>query len=295
MSWQLALLNRQLRWIEKPALARQAPDRLRRAFELKSRLYFHAPRGTVYRRDALAGVPVQWVSARGAAGGGPVILYLHGGAYVFGSSDTHRAMLAKLSALTGRAACLPDYRLAPEHPFPAQIEDALACYRALRGEHDVILGGDSAGGGLALAALHEVLRQGLDKPLGVFAFSPLTDMTFSAPSVTENAECDNVLPAGRIGQMIEMFLAGQNPEDPRASPLFGAFKGAPPVWMTVGDTEILRDDAVRMHARLQAQEVESVLSIERNVPHVWPLFHNVLPEAKATLRGLAGWMDGLGG
>ncbi|HKL65967.1 MAG TPA: alpha/beta hydrolase fold domain-containing protein, partial [Roseovarius sp.] len=149
MSWQLALLNRHLCWFEKPALARLPVERLRRSFEIKSKIYFHAPWGSVYRRERLAGVPVQWAQARDA-GGGPVILYLHGGAYVFGSSDTHRAMLAKLSALTGLRACLPDYRLAPEHAFPAQIEDALACYRALRAEHEVVLGGDSAGGALAL-------------------------------------------------------------------------------------------------------------------------------------------------
>lgn len=221
------------------------------------------------------------------------LLYLHGGAYVFGSSDTHRAMLAKLSALTGLRACLPDYRLAPDHAFPAQIEDALACYRALRDEHEVILGGDSAGGALALALLHEILKQGIAPPKGVFALSPLADMTFSGASVTENAARDVVLSPGRIGEMREMFLAGQDPGDPRASPLRGDYAGAPPVWMAVGDTEILRDDAVRMQGVLEAQGVTSVLHVERDHPHVWPLFHNVLPEAKATLRDLAGWISSL--
>ncbi|MFB9148308.1 alpha/beta hydrolase [Roseovarius ramblicola] len=292
MSWQLALLNRHLRWFEKPALARQPVDRLRRSFEIKSKIYFHAPRGTAFRRDRLAGVPVQWAQARDV-GAGPVILYLHGGAYVFGSSDTHRAMLAKLSALTGLRACLPDYRLAPEHPFPAQIEDVLACYRALRFEHEVIIGGDSAGGALSLALLHEILAQDIAPPTGVFAMSPLTDMTFSGASVTENAERDVVLTPGRIGEMSEMFLAGHDPDDPRASPLRGQYDGAPPVWMVVGDTEILRDDAVRMQARLEAQGVASMLNVAPDHPHVWPLFHNVLPEATATLNDLATWIRAL--
>ncbi|MGR3697253.1 MAG: alpha/beta hydrolase, partial [Roseovarius sp.] len=261
MSWQLRLLNRHLRWFEKPALARHDKDRLRRSFALKSRLYFHAPLGTSFERASLGGVPVQWARARGVRPA-PVILYFHGGAYVFGTSTTHRAMLAKLSALTGLPACLPDYRLAPEHPFPAQIDDALACYRALRSTHEVIIGGDSAGGGLALALLHEILARGLVPPMGVFAFSPLTDVTYSGASVTENAARDCVLSATRIGEMLEMFLRGQDPRDPRASPLFGRFTGAPPVWMTVGDTEILRDDTLRMQAALVAQGVQSVATVK---------------------------------
>ena len=294
MSWQLALLNRHLRWFEKPALARLPVARLRRSFEIKSKIYFHAPRGSAYRRDSLADVPVQWTQARGVGeADGPVMLYLHGGAYVFGSSDTHRAMLAKLSALTGLRACLPDYRLAPEHPFPAQIEDAMAVYRALRAEHEVIVGGDSAGGALALALLHEILAQGVAPPMGVFALSPLADMTFSGGSITENAARDVVLSPGRIEEMREMFLAGHDPADPRASPLRGQYEGAPPVWMAVGDTEILRDDSVRMQARLEAQGVESVLHVAPDHPHVWPLFHNVLPEAKATLSDLAAWIRAL--
>ncbi|WP_417725892.1 alpha/beta hydrolase [Roseovarius sp.] len=292
MSWQLTLLNRHLRWFEKPALARHDKDRLRRSFAFKSRLYFHAPRGSRFRFENLGGVSVQWAQARGAAHG-PVILYLHGGAYVFGSSTTHRAMLAKLSALTGLPACLPDYRLAPEHAFPAQIEDTLACYRALRTEHDVIIGGDSAGGGLAFALLHEILAQGLAPPMGLFAFSPLTDVTYSGASVTENAARDTVLTTDRIGEMLGMFLGAQDPKDPRASPLFGRFEGAPPVWMTVGDTEILRDDAVRMQAVLSAQGVQSVLDVKPDHPHVWPIFHNILPEAGASLRDLAGWIRSL--
>lgn len=292
MSWQLALLNRHLRWFEKPALARHPIARLRRSFELKSRIYFHGPWGCAYRRDKLAGVPVQWAQARGVEAG-PVILYLHGGAYVFGSSDTHRAMLATLSALTGMRACLPDYRLAPEHPFPAQIEDALAVYRALRADHEVIIGGDSAGGALALALLHEVLAQGIAPPRGVFALSPLTDMTFSGASITENAARDVVLSPRRIEELRGMFLAGHDPDDPRTSPLKGQYTRAPRVWLTVGDTEILRDDAVRMQAALEAQGVQSVLHIARDHPHVWPIFHNILPEARATLGDVAGWIRSL--
>ncbi len=292
MSWQLVLLNRYLRWIEKPALARHAPERLRRSFETNAKIYFHGPRGAVFRRDRLSNVPVQWAVAR-QAHRPETILYLHGGGYVFGSSDTHRAMAATLSDLSGMAVCLPDYRLAPEHPFPAQIEDALAVYRAISASGEVVLGGDSAGGGLALALLHEVRRHGLRPPLGCFAFSPIVDMTFSSPSVQENAESDNVLVADRIDEMLGMYLREKEPEDPRASPLFGAFSGSPPVWLTAGDTELLRDDAVRMGEILDRQGVDVCVTIKPDHPHVWPLFHNVLPEGKATLREVAHWIRSL--
>jgi acetyl esterase/lipase len=129
--------------------------------------------------------------------------------------------------------------------------------------------------------------------LGVFAFSPLTDVTYSGSSVTENAARDCVLSATRIGEMLEMFLGTHDPRDPRASPLFGQFTGAPPVWMTVGDTEILRDDTLRMQAALVAQGVQSTTTVKPDHPHVWPIFHNVLPEAGETLRDLAGWIRSL--
>ncbi|WP_439153921.1 alpha/beta hydrolase fold domain-containing protein [Yoonia sp.] len=289
MSWQLALLNRHLRWFEKPALARHGIARLRKSFAFKARLYFHAPRGTRRRRATLGGVPVQWVCSRRARKS-PVILYLHGGAFVFGSSDTHSAMLGKLSDLTGLPACLPDYRLAPENPFPAQIDDTLACYRALRADNEVIIGGDSAGGGLALALLHQIINLDLPQPKGVFAFSPLTDVTYSGKSVVENAQSDSVLTATRIGEMVQAFIGSHDPRDPLASPLFGQFKGAPPVWLTVGDTEILRDDSLRMQAALRTEGVECALTVVHDHPHVWPMFHNVLPEARATLRDLAAWI-----
>ena len=289
-------LNAWLRLVEKRRLARETdPDALRRSFERNARLFFHAPQGTAFARESVAGVPVQWVTARGVAReAGPLLLYFHGGGYVFGSSDTHRAMLAWLSAGAGLPACLPDYRLAPEHPFPAAIEDGLAVWRAVAARRGgVILGGDSAGGGLALALLGEGLRTGLPKPAGVFAFSPLTDFTFSGASLRENAEADVMLPAERNRELARLYLRDTAADDPRASPLYADFTGAPPVWLTASDTEILLDDTRRMAARLRAQRVGVTEKIDHDLPHVWPFFHNMLPEARATLRDLAAWLSSL--
>ena len=298
MSLRRVLLNRYLRLVEKRRWARvEDPEDIRRAFERQARWFFHGPRSTRRERRRLTQdgrqIPALWARAPGAAEG-PVLLYFHGGGYIFGSPRSHAAMLARLSALTGLPACLPDYRLAPEHRFPAAFDDCLGAYAVLAHHPGgVILGGDSAGGGLALAVLAAILRQGLPAPRGVFAFSPLTDMRFSGESFRTNAEADALLPAARAGEMAGMYLAGADPDDPRASPLRADFTGAPPVWLTVGDTEILLDDTRRMEAHLRAQGVDVTCVIEHDLPHVWPLFHDLLPEARETLGKLAAWVTSL--
>ncbi|KAA0909870.1 alpha/beta hydrolase [Aquicoccus porphyridii] len=296
MSLVRQILNRGLRLFEKRQLARaRSHEKLRRSFEFKARLFFHAPRGSRVQADHLNGVPVEWVSGPGVArGAGPILLYFHGGGYVFGSPRTHRAMLARVSGLSGLPACLPQYRLAPEHPFPVAVEDALSTYRAVAGRPGgVILGGDSAGGGLALALLGEILRQGETLPKGLFAFSPLTDLSFSGASIEENAHADVMLPPGRFDEVTEMYLPQGEVQDPRASPLLADFAGAPPVWLTVGDTEILRDDTLRIAERMRDQGVVVEAVLEHDLPHVWPIFQPFLPEAMATLRGLARWINSL--
>ncbi|MCZ0813629.1 alpha/beta hydrolase [Roseovarius sp. EGI FJ00037] len=296
MSLRRHILNHSLRLVEKPLLARAGdPVALRAMFERKARFWFRPPRGSHFSSEVIDGVPVCWalgkdVPARKAAA---VILYLHGGGYVFGSSRTHRAMLARLSGLSGVAACLPDYRLAPEHAFPAALEDALAVYIELSAEREVIIGGDSAGGGLALALLGEILRHGLRPPRGVFCFSPLTDMTFSGDSMASNADADVLLPVARAGELAEMYLQGSSARDPRASPLLASLRGAPPVWITAGDTEILLDDTRRMAARLRADRVRVTEVIAHDLPHVWPIFGPLLPEACRTLEDVAKWISSL--
>ncbi|WP_322865191.1 alpha/beta hydrolase [Aquicoccus sp. G2-2] len=294
MSLRARLINRALRLIEKPRLTRcQEPESLRRGFERNAWLWFHGPRGSRYEAAALGGVPGLRVSGPGA-GGERILLYFHGGGYVMGAPRTHRAMLARLSQLTTRVAYLPDYRKAPEHPFPAAVEDALAAYRALIEQTPadrVVMGGDSAGGGLVLALLSEICRIGLPQPGATFVFSPLTDMTFSGASFQQNAQADVMLPTVRAKDMQQMYLAGHDPRDPRASPLFANFKGAGPVWLSVGDTEILLDDTRRMAGHLTQEGVSVKMTVEHDLPHVWPIFQRLMPEADATLRALADWLN----
>lgn len=301
MSIRLHILNGFLRLFEKPRMARaKTPDDLRKPFEIQARMFFWPPRKSEFREDDLQigdhSVPAQWAIAKDASEDS-VILYFHGGGYVFGSPETHRSMLARLSMMTGMAACLPRYRLAPEHPFPAAINDAIAAYQSLleRGipADRIVMGGDSAGGGLVLALLGEINRQALPQPAGVFAFSPLTDLTYSGLSFTENVKSDVVLPAERAMGMAERYLRGAAPNDPRASPIHAHFSSETPVYLTASDREILLDDTRRMTQKLRGQGVSVTEKIVHNHPHVWPIFQRVLPEADQGLRDIAVWIKPL--
>lgn len=291
MSLLRPILNMWLRLVEKRALQRARDQHvLRQRLERNARLLFHAPRGMTIKSAQHAGQNAVYVDGPSA----PVLLYFHGGGYVFGSPDTHKAMLAHLCQAADARAILPEYRKAPEHVFPAALDDAEATYLALLDDgvpaNTILLGGDSAGGGLALSLLALILEKGHPVPAAVFAFSPLTDMSFSGPSFVSNEQADAVLPAKRMAELADIYAGGHDPHDPRISPLFARFEGAPPIWLTVGDTEILLDDSKRFHDARLKEGVDISLRVERDLPHVWPLFHNTLPEARATLGTLAEWI-----
>lgn len=301
MSLRLTLLNGILRLFEKPKLARaKTPEELRKPFDRKARLFFRSPRDTKFRDDDLQvggySVPAHWAITKNADEG-RVILYFHGGGYVFGSPRTHRAMLARLSAMTGMSACLPAYRLAPEHPFPAAIDDAVTAYQALLAQGisagQIIMGGDSAGGGLVLALLGEITRKSLPQPAGVFALSPLTDLTFSGPSFVQNEQSDVMLPAERTADMAHLYVQDNAPDDPRASPLNARFSNETPVYLTASDSEILLDDTRRMTVHLRGHGVNVTEKIVHNHPHVWQIFQSFLPEADQGLHDIAAWIKPL--
>lgn len=298
MSLLRPILNTYLRLVEKPRLARtKEPRQLRRNFERQARLFFHAPRGTQQQWQGLeaAGRRIDVLEvAPSALTSQAVILYIHGGGFVFGSPRTHAAMLGKLCHLTGMRAVLPKYRLAPESRFPAAARDVRTAWDGLIASGvdpaQVVVGGDSAGGALALGLLAELGGEGAAQPAGVFCFSPLTDLTFSGESFHQNAQSEAILVTSRADETGQMYLGDHAADDPAVSPLFADFTGAAPVWLTVGSTEILRDDSRRMAAELQAQGVDVTFTETHDLPHVWPIFHNTLPEARASLREVAGWI-----
>lgn len=298
MSLRARFLSAWLRRFEKPFLARTVdPVPIRHRFDLTAKYLFHAPRGTQMqwqaleagqrRVDALEIVP-QNLNCDA------VLFYIHGGAFVFGSPNTHAAMLAALCKRLGARAILPRYGLAPETPYPAAPSDVRTAWEGLCASgvapQNIIVGGDSAGGALALSLLAELVAEKASLPAGLFCFSPLTDLTYSGESFTTNAEKEALLPASRARESIELYLQTQDPADPAVSPLFADFAGACPVWLTVGDTEILRDDSRRLARRLSDEKVRVTFEEHPDLPHVWPLFHNTLPEARQTLDSLAVWI-----
>ncbi|PZQ51199.1 MAG: alpha/beta hydrolase [Rhodovulum sulfidophilum] len=283
MSWQLTALEIWLRFVEKPYLAWETDLGRARARLERAAARLPPPPGTRMARRPLGALP----ATRIAGPEGATLLWLHGGAYCLGSAATHAAMVAHLARRIGARAVLPEYRLAPEHPFPAAPEDARAAYAALLAEgvapERIVLGGDSAGGGLVFALLAALRAAGLPSPACALAFSPWVDLTLSQPSLGALAAREALLPARRVREIRDLYLAGADPGDPRASPLFADLRGAPPVLIQASEAEILRDDARALAAALAAQGVDVALELWPDTPHVWQLYQRRLPEAEAAL------------
>lgn len=297
MSLRLKLLNSFLRIFVKPLLSQASSPKLARlSFNLVARFVFFTPPLSLQQKEIVTTSPrrltARWISC-GQVQPCAVILYIHGGGYVVGHATTHSGMLANLSRKCGIRVFAPNYRLAPEAAFPAQIEDVRVAWTALvdrgyRPEH-IVIGGDSAGGGLALALLSELCQENTP-PAACFVLSPWTDLTLSGASLAENAESDLILPPARISELREIYLQGADPMDPRASPLFAKFPNCPPVFLQGADTEILRDDLSRMATTLAAQGAHVQSDVWGNLPHVWPIFQGHLPEAETALTRIAAFI-----
>jgi monoterpene epsilon-lactone hydrolase len=216
------------------------------------------------------------------------ILYFHGGGYVFGSPETALSLTGNLVARTGSRAFSLEYRLAPEHPFPAAIEDALSAYRALldSGEDPstIVFAGDSAGGGLTVTACLAARDANLPMPAAIVAFSPGLDATRTGESMDAKAGIDPFFTRETLGHTGAMYLAGQDPDQPMLSPAIRAdLTGFPPMLLQVGTNEVLLDDSTRMAERARAAGVDVVLDTTADVPHVFQSFAGVLDEADEAL------------
>jgi epsilon-lactone hydrolase len=239
------------------------------------------------------GGPVEWLEPAEPVGP-QVVLWFHGGGYVMGSRATVRSMVSHLVALAGIRAVTLDYRLAPEHPFPAAVEDGVAAYQWLLSEGlepaQIALGGDSAGGGLVLAALLAVRDRGLPLPAAGVCVSPWTDLTLSGPSLDANAATDPQVSRDGLSELADHYLAGHDPSDPLASPLFADLTGLPPLLIHVGAVEGLLDDSTRIAVCAEAVGVDVTLECWEDMIHVWHAFAPGLPEAVAGLERVAEWL-----
>ncbi len=251
------------------------------------------PDGTRATPVDAGGVPCEWVEVPGGSAA-PAILYLHGGGYTVGSMRTHRALVARLAAATAGRGLTVDYRLGPEHPFPAAVDDAVAAYRWLVGggvaPSDIVVAGDSAGGGLTVALLVALRDAGDARPAAGVCISPWVDLACSGESMTARAAADPMVQRDSLLPMAAAYLAGQDARTPLASPLYADLRGLPPLLVHVGTAETLLDDATRLAARARAAGVAVDLETWDDMIHVWHAFAPLLPESDAAIARVGEWV-----
>lgn len=230
---------------------------------------FPDPKGVRFSAGTVGGVSGEW--AKPVSGGtGRRLFYVHGGGFVACSPRTHRPVTGAL-ARRGFTVFAPDYRLAPEHPFPAGLDDVIAAWTAFAAEAPAGLAGESAGGNLALALMLAARDRGLPLPAAACLFSPVTDFTAAGGSRVTNAVRDAMFGHGAIAGIVPAYLGDADPADPYASPIFGDPAGLPPMLFHVGAREVLRDDSVRMAQKTRAAGIETVLTVFPVVAHAWQL------------------------
>ena len=246
-----------------------------------------APAGVTCTPVEAGGVSAEWSVADGADQD-KVILYVHGGGYVMGSAGSHRDMTGRLSQASGARVLSLNYRLAPEHPFPAPVDDSVAAYRWLLGQgiqaSNIAIAGDSAGGGLALAALIAIRDAGEPVPAAGIGISPWVDMEGTGESMTTRAAVDPVVQKEGLLGMAKLYLGDADSKNPLAAPLHANLAGLPPLLIQVGDSETLLDDATRITERARKADVDVTLKIWDEMPHVWHLFAPILPEGRQAIE-----------
>ena len=239
------------------------------------------------------GVPAEWISAPGARRD-RAVLYLHGGGYVIGSIATHRQLAADISRSAAARVLLIDYRLAPEHPHPAAVEDALSAYRWLVAQgaapERTAVAGDSAGGGLTMATLVALRDAGDPLPGAAVCLSPWVDLEAVGDSMTGKSADDPLVQRAGLLRMAAYYLNGLGPRHPLAAPLYADLTGLPPLLIQVGDAETLLDDAVRLAQRAEAAGVKVNIDVWEEMIHVWQLFAPMLPEGREAIDEIGSFL-----
>lgn len=261
--------------------------------DLRGRAGDVLPAGVSVRTDRVAGLHCEWINE----GGGPslpVILYLHGGGYVLGNCATHRNIAARIALSAASRTIVPEYRLAPEHRFPAAVEDAIAVYDGLLDAglppSELMVAGDSAGGGLAAALLLSLRDSRRPLPRLAVLISPWTDLTLSGDSYRTRADLDPIDRVVALRRMVQAYLGGADPTDPLASPIFGDLHGLPPLLIQTGDHEVLLDDSVRFAQQARAAGVDVELEIWPEMWHGWQYSAPELPEATEAIGRIGSYI-----
>ncbi len=291
-SEQLAALKTLLRERGKPENP-TVPEMRARIAEVGER--FPAPAEAEVTPVTVAGRYAEWIGAPGCLAD-RAVLYLHGGGYVIGSCDSHRNLAYNIAAASKARVLLLDYRLAPESPFPAPVDDAAAAYCWLLDEGfapgRLSIAGDSAGGGLTVAALVALRYRGQPMPAAGLCLSPWVDMEGVGASMTAKEEEDPTLNHEALLWFSERYLAGADPRAPLAAPIYADLAGLPPLLVQVGTAEVLLDDSLRLAERARAAGVDVSLDVAHDMMHVWHLFEPVLDEAGEAITRAGAFLRG---
>lgn len=254
---------------------------------------FPLPEGAQQRAETIAGVPCEWQSVDGAKDDA-VLLYFHGGGYVIGSVNTHRGLVTGFSGASGITGLSVDYRLAPENPFPAAVEDAVSVYHALleqgRDPSKIAIGGDSAGGGLSLALLLAARERGLPQPACAALLSPWSDLRIVAKAYESRKDSDPMVRKDGISAMAAHYLGDTDPTNPLASPILADLSGLAPMMIHVGDREVLLDDSVDLAARAEEAGVEVSLKVWPDMIHVFQAFYPMVEEARQSIAEMGAFI-----
>lgn len=253
----------------------------------------------LYQRQPVTanGVPAEWIRISNIL---PerAVLYLHGGSYNAGSIHSHRTIAANTAWAVKAGALLIDYRLAPEHPYPAALQDAAEAYKWLLSQghrsDEIILAGDSAGGGLAIALLLKLRDQGQPMPAALICYSPWTDLAMTGESYVRNARKDVMVTVDELRQSANLYLGAVDPCTPYASPLYGNAFGFPPTLIQVGSDEILMSDAVRWAEVARTTGVNVSLEVWEGMQHEWQFAASLIPEGRQALEHVTAFVQGQG-
>jgi monoterpene epsilon-lactone hydrolase len=295
MSWQNFVLSLILR-LRVKRRATDEPDVAKtRALARDTATKIRIPAGWRIR-PVTTPLPGEWIERDGGDDPGPgrTLLYLHGGGYFFCTPQTHRSITVTLAKAAEARVFVPDYRLAPEHRFPAAVEDAVAAYRGLLAAgiaaKRIVIGGDSAGGGLALATLLSLRDAGAPLPAAAVLFSPWTDLAATGASITGNDKRDCLFHGRQIARFARLYLGDTPPDHPLASPHYADLTGLPPLFIQASDSEVLMDDSTRLAEKAKAAAVPVEFRLWHGVPHAFQFFAPSLPEGRAALRDTATFM-----
>jgi epsilon-lactone hydrolase len=271
---------------ERPRADNPTIEQLRGGFVALSKQFPPAP-DTKFETVDASGVPAEWVSVEGDKRQ-TVVLYFHGGGYCIGSAKTHRDLVSRICRAANARALSVDYRLAPENPHPAAVQDGVAAYRWLRGQgvpaKSIVIAGDSAGGGLTLATLLSLRDAGEELPAGAICMSPVTDLAKEGESMRTKVDVDPMVQPKSSTAYAQMYIADGDTKGVLASPLYADLKGLPPLLILVGTWEVLLDDSTRFAKKAEAAGVSVELEVWEEMVHIWPFFAAVLPEGRQAIE-----------